>query len=300
MKTLRLSTLHSALLASLAVHAGVLAVRLGAPQALERVWRDSPLDVVLVNARSPEPPASQAVQALAQANLAGGGEAASGRATSPLPAAQVDWRGQDLEQAQRTQTQALQTQQNLLLADVRSRLRALPRPSAQTAALSPAQREQLEKRRQLLKLLAEIERRIALENARPKRHFVSPATREVAYAQYYDRLRRAIEARGTQQFPQADGAKLYGALTLSIEVDHSGRVRATRVEQGSGDPRLDRAAQRIAQSAGPFGAFDAALRAQSDRIVVVSRFRFTHDETLAASLSDAPSASSPSRAPTRP
>ena len=37
---------------------------------------------------------------------------------------------------------------------------------------------------------------------------ISPATKETVYALYYDRLRRAIEDRGTQNFPQANGQKL--------------------------------------------------------------------------------------------
>ena len=53
-----------------------------------------------------------------------------------------------------------------------------------------------------MKLLAEIERRINEENARPKKRYISPSTREEVYAIYYDALRRKIEERGTQNFPE--------------------------------------------------------------------------------------------------
>ena len=46
-----------------------------------------------------------------------------------------------------------------------------------------------------LRLLAEIETRINQQNAEPRRRYVSPATREVTYATYYDRLRRPAVAR---------------------------------------------------------------------------------------------------------
>jgi len=37
-------------------------------------------------------------------------------------------------------------------------------------------------------------------NGAPRKRYISPATKEVAYALYYDKLRRAIETKGTQNF----------------------------------------------------------------------------------------------------
>ena len=76
-----------------------------------------------------------------------------------------------------------------------------------------------EKRRQLVKLLAEIEKRINDENARPKRRYVSPATREEVYAIYYDALRRKVEDKGTENFPEQGGKKLYGELIMIVTVN---------------------------------------------------------------------------------
>ena len=70
---------------SLAAHVLLLGFRWIDPAGFDRVFRDTPLEVILVNARSSEAPAQ--AQAVAQAALAGGGEQAGGRATSPLPAA---------------------------------------------------------------------------------------------------------------------------------------------------------------------------------------------------------------------
>ena len=79
--TMHLSTMQWALLVSLGVHAAALTWRVVDPQAFNRVFEDTPLEVVLVNARSQDQPAR--AQAIAQAALAGGGEADKGRATSP-------------------------------------------------------------------------------------------------------------------------------------------------------------------------------------------------------------------------
>ena len=61
-------------------------------------------------------------------------------------------------------------------------------------ATSPEAQAQEEKRRQLAKMLAAIERRVEEENSRPKKRYLSPATLGTTYALYYDELRRKIEA----------------------------------------------------------------------------------------------------------
>jgi protein TonB len=141
-----------------------------------------------------------------------------------------------------------------------------------------------EKRRQLIKMLAEIERRVNEENARPKKRYISPATREAVYAVYYDGLRRKIEDKGTENFPEVAGNKLYGELTMIVTVNHDGKVLEVEVVQTSGNLTLDRRALAIARAAGPFGRFSDAMRRQADQIVVVSRFKFTRDETLETNL----------------
>ena len=135
-----------------------------------------------------------------------------------------------------------------------------------------------------MKLLAEIERRINEENARPKKRYISPSTREEVYAVYYDGLRRKIEDKGTENFPESVGKKLYGELTMIVTVNKEGRVIDTEVVESSGNSVLDRRAQAIAKAAGPFGRFSDAMRRRADQIVVVSRFKFTRDETLETKL----------------
>ncbi len=276
MKLLRnLSTLQWALLVSLLAHAAALSVQLTHPQAVERVLRDTGLEVILVNARTEQPP--ERAQAIAQANLAGGGDAAAGRATSPLPPAERERSG-DALQEQQLRLQAAQEQQTRLLTQVRQQLAtvALAKQPTATSAQAQAQEQQ---RLALLKTLAEIEQRIQTENARPRKRYLSPATREAVYALYYDQLRRRIEDHGTANFPQLNGQKLYGDLTMIITINHDGRVLDTEVLQGSGQVALDSRAEAIVHSL-HFGPFSSAMRQQAEQIVVVSRFRFGRDTTL--------------------
>jgi len=276
-----LSTLQIAFGISLAFHAVLLTVRFVDPEGFNRVFQDTPLEVILVNARTDE--RSDRPQAIAQSSMAGGGDFEKGRATSPLPPSALTELGDAAENA-RKQIEAMQDQQMLMLAQVRKMLAALPPPDPRQPTSSPDAQAREEKRRQLTKLLAEIERRINEENARPKKRYISPSTREEVYAIYYDALRRRIEDRGTHNFPEAAGRKLYGELTMIVTVNHDGQVLSTEVVESSGNVTLDRRAQGIAKAAGPFGRFSDPMRRKADQIVVVSKFKFTRDETLETRL----------------
>ncbi|MDY0743253.1 TonB family protein [Paucibacter sp. R3-3] len=286
MAALRLSALQLSLLISLGVHGALLTLRIVDPDAFNRVFQDTPLEVVLVNTRSNEAPAE--AKALAQANLAGGGNADSGRATSPLPPAKLLEVGEAAEE-QHAQIAALQQQQQQLLAQLRREMALLPSPDPQRNANTPTAHELAERRRALVQLLAEIEKRVNDENARPRKRYLSPATREVVYAQYYDALRHKIEERGTRDFPEHNGRKLYGELTMNIHVDQRGRVIDTEIVSSSGNPNLDRRAIAIVSAASPFGVFTAAMRQGAEVLVITSRFRFTREDGVETRLTANPS-----------
>ena len=271
------STLQLALGVSIAVHAALISVRFIDPEGFNRVFEDTPLEVILVNAKSNERP--DKAQAIAQANLAGGGDVDKGRATSPLPYSALTSIGDDYEEAQR-KMDAMQEQQAQILTRMRKELATMPEPDPRQASQSNEQATEQEKRRQLVKLLAEIEKRINEENSRPKKRYISPATQEKIYAVYYDTLRHKVEDKGTENFPEQAGRKLYGELTMIITVNNDGSVLETEVVQGSGNATLDRRAQAIARASGPFGAFTPEMRREYDQVAMVARFRFTRDQTL--------------------
>ena len=279
------STLQLALAASIAVHAVLLTVRFVDPESFNRVFQDTPLEVILVNARTNDKlERPDMAKAIAQATLAGGGDADKGRATTPLPPSALSEAGDAQEEETRRQLQFLQEQQDRMLAQVKNQLAAMPPPLPNRPGATPEQQAAEEKRRRLIKLLAEIERRINTENARPKKRYISPATREEVYAIYYDGLRRAIEEKGTENFPEVAGKKLYGELTMIVTVNFDGKILQTEIVESSGNKSLDRRAEAIARNAGPFGVFNEAMRRKADQILVVSRFKFTRDETLETRL----------------
>ena len=277
-----LSSLQIALGLSVAAHALLLGMRFAAPETFNRVFTETPLEVILVNAKTNERP--DKARAIAQTSLAGGGDLDRGRATSPLPPSAFTAVGDSMEDAQR-QVEAMQAQQMLLLAQIKQQLAAMPMPDPRNQGNPSENAAREEKRRQLVEMLAEIERRVNEENARPKKRYLSPATREATYAVYVDALRRRIEQRGTENFPELAGKKLYGELTMLVTVNFDGSILGTEIIEGSGNQALDRRAQAIVRNVGNFGKFTDAMRRQTDQIVLPSRFKFTRDETLETQVS---------------
>lgn len=278
-----LTTLQWALGLSVLLHAALLTIRFVDPEGFKRVFQDTTLDVVLVNAESDEKP--EKPQALAQATLAGGGEAEGKRIVStPLPPAPVESPGDSAVNENQRRIDSMLEQQEQLLAQVRQQLATMPKVDPQKLNQDPEAQAQEERRQQLQKLLAAIERRVEEENSRPRKRYLSPATLGTTYAVYYDEMRRKIEAEGTANFPQVAGRKLYGELLMSLLINHDGRILDARVTRSSGNRNLDRLAEIIASRAAPFGNFTAAMRKDTDQFDVTARFRFTHEQTLETTL----------------
>src|ERR1700709_1982943 len=129
----RPSVMQLALAISVTLHAAVLGVRFVDPEDFNRVFQDTPLEVVLVNTRSTEAPTK--AQAIAQANLAGGGEAEAGIATAPLPPSPPQIAGDDQTDANREIRQQ-QRQQQQLLAQIRRDVAAMPVPDPHKASMN--------------------------------------------------------------------------------------------------------------------------------------------------------------------
>lgn len=276
---LSLELLHQTLLVSVLVHGVLLTVRWVDPEAFNKVFKDTPLEVVLVNAASNERP--EKAQALAQANLAGGGDVDQGRATSPLPPSPQNEQGDSME-ATRRMLEQMHSEQQQLLAQLRQEMAALPPPQPQANAQAADSRNQQEQRRQLTQMLAEIEKRIQEENARPKKRYLSPATLKSADALYYSHFRDRVERAGTEHFPTQNGRKLYGDLVMETWIDRQGQVVEAIVTRSSGNRQLDRRAMAIVKKAGPFGVVPDEVRAGHDLLLVSSRFRFTKDAGMVA------------------
>jgi len=271
-------TLAWALGLSICLHASLIAWRFADPERFQRVFADTALEVVLVNARSDAPP--ERVQAIAQVHLAGGGsEPGQQRASTPLPPSVVQESGTDIGAMQR-QIEALKRQQMRLLTQLKQELSAQTTDPSGESVDAPERQARQERQQQLARQLAEIEPKLEKTQSGPRKRFIGPATRQAAYALYYDKLRRSIETRGTLNFPQVGGQKLYGQLTMVITVDAKGRLVQTEVAKPSGQPLLDQRAVAIVRSVAPFEAFSANMRRQADQIVVVTRFQFSKEGVL--------------------
>jgi len=285
----QLTLLHKTLLVSALLHGGLLTVRFVDPEGFNRVFKDTPLEVVLVNASSDQRP--DKAQALAQQNLAGGGES-SGRATSPLPPANRTETGEALEETQRMVEQ-MQAEQQQLLTQIKKELSALPPPQPQPRTDSAQARAEEERRRQLTELLAEIDKRIREENARPKKRYLSPATLKSADALYYSRFRTVVERAGTEHFPTYHGQKIYGELIMETWLNRKGEVVDAVVLRSSGNKVLDKLARSIVKQAGPYGAVPPEVSAGHDLLLIASRFRFTREAGLEATTQSTAPAGTP-------
>ena len=262
---------------SLTVHAVLLAVRLTPPEAIDRLVRDTGLEVILVNTESDEKSPAKP-KAMAQTNLAGGGETTKDRSTSPLINSPTTRSGQADNQVQQKIAEKEREQAEML---TRTKQTLAKLNASHNTNKDPAIERQ---RQQLINLLAQIEKRIQEENARPRKRYVSPSTQEASYARYYDVIRRKIESKGTLDFPQSQGQKLYGSLIMVITIDKRGQVISAEVSQGSGNPLLDFHAKQIARNAGPYGPFNDAMRREMDQLALVTRFSFDHNNTLQTTL----------------
>lgn len=271
--------------ASLLFHALLLSIRFVPPEALRVAPFDPGLAVILVNARHDAAPLK--ADALAQANLDGGGNADAGRARSPLPDLGRMHDGTQLEMQRQRVAELEQLQRKLLTQASAQRADAVPagqdtdRPAAEGRDV-----RSVEEIQQIARREAEIARDIADYNKRPLKIQLTPSTREVSYALYYTALQKKIEQTGTLNFPQQDGRKMYGELIVYIPVAEDGSLYekegGPRVERSSGNAALDAAAIAIVRRSAPFGRFPSTLAKDGRARVweVITRFTFTRDQML--------------------
>lgn len=95
----RPSNLQLALGLSLSLHGLLLGLKIADPERFDKLFTDTPLEVILVNSASQDKP--RQAQAIAQHNLAGGGASEKGRAASPTAASALTQAGDSPEEARR-------------------------------------------------------------------------------------------------------------------------------------------------------------------------------------------------------
>jgi protein TonB len=279
-----LSPLVIAVSVSVFFHAALLAVRFVAPEAFVLKPSDPGLEVILVNAKHKKPPVK--ADALAQANLDGGGQAESGRSRSPLPDLKRMETGESIKAMQRRISEMEAQQVNLLTGKRKTTFAAPPVTEKDAPDPTRTGADLVESSKAIARTAAEIHQRIEDENKRPRKTFISPSTKEVGYAMYYKEMQKRIEEIGTLNFPQKNGRKMYGELVIYIPIFQDGTIYqkdgGVQIEKSSGNPDLDRAAIAIVRRAAPFGRFPAKMLSsdKDDLWVIITRFNFTREERL--------------------
>jgi protein TonB len=265
-----------ALTVSIGLHMTVLAVRFVDPDFLRVRSTDPPLEIILVNAKSDTRPGKP--EALAQANLDGGGANDAGRRTSPLPDSQIVRDGDALDTARRMVEQ-LEEEQRKLLAALKDSLQMRPQPNKEVVAEAPVPGSQDEQsREQLARAQAEIAKQVSDYQKRPRKHHFMPSTSEYRYARYVEDWRARVEKIGNENYPNEARGKVYGSLRMTVAVRKDGSVVEAAVDKSSGSPVLDRAARRIVNMAAPFPPFPPDIARDTDVLEITRTWVFTNDQ----------------------
>lgn len=267
---------------SVLFHAVLLSIHFRFPEAL-KFASTQPLEVVLVNAKTREKPAT--AEALAQANLDGGGNTEQQRrAKTPMPVTKAPEQGKDLAQAQR-KVKDLETQQQRMLTQARSAaapavVEAPRQAPVDEAPPLPSGRDLRELALASMKLQAQIDRRHDEYQKRPRRTHIGANASEYRFAQYEEDWRNKVERVGTLNYPAEARGKLYGNLRLEVTLRPDGSVESVRLDRSSGLKVLDDAAFRIVRMAAPYGAFPPEIRKDTDLLVITRTWFFGRGDAL--------------------
>jgi len=272
-----------ALLASAAVHGMVLSTQF--VQINPRLFEDPnlPLEVVLVNAMSADSPLNP--DALAQVNLAGGGNTDEDRRPkSPLPASPKTQTG-SAEEALETRVAELEQRAKALLSQVQPDAQLQkrpPEPVTDVSQLNQQAREMAQRQaREMAQLQASISQQWDEYQKRPKRAFVGANVREYAFARYVEDWVTKVERVGNVNYPEAARRQgIYGSLRLTVSIYADGRIETVEVDRSSGSKVLDAAAIRIVELAAPYAPFPEDMRKKADILSITRTWTFTRSDKL--------------------
>ncbi len=271
-----------AMLASAAVHGMVLSTQF--MQINPRLFEDPnlPMEVVLVNAKTAESPLNP--DALAQVNLAGGGNTDEDRRLkSPLPASSKSQTGAE-EAALKARVADLEQQAKTLLTQLKPAAQVQNQPlSAPPTPVQPTiDTSQINQQaREMANLQARISQQWDDYQKRPKRAFVGANVKEYAFARYVEDWITKVERVGNVNYPEAARRQgIYGSLKLTVSIYATGRIEAVEVDRTSGSKILDAAAIKIVEMAAPYAAFPDDMRKKADILSITRTWTFTRSDQL--------------------
>ena len=267
---------------SLAVHGLLMTLHFSFPDA-SKAMREKALDIVLVNAKSAKKPTH--AQALAQANLDGGGNTDENRRLkTPLPPTPQQTSGTEIERMQRRMRELEVAQQKMLTEAKTARAVAAARNAAEQPVPSPSVSglDLAESARAMARLEGEISKSMDEYNKRPRKKNIGARTEEYRFAQYIEDWRQKVERIGTLNYPEAARGKLYGSLVLTVSINHDGSLNRVDINRSSGYKVLDEAARRIVQMASPYSPFPPEIRRDTDILEITRTWYFTQGDQLSA------------------
>ncbi len=271
-----------ALVASLAVHGLLLALRFAAFDPRTLADRGPPLEVALVNAKSAARPTQADI--LAQANLDGGGNTdADRRAKTPLPAPMREATLNDIAVTTR-KAEALERRAQDLMTALRGMptAPAVPPPEEASQKADPASaRESTERTLEIIRLEAQIARDLDAYQKRPKRQHVGARATEYRFARYVEDWRQKVERVGNLNYPEAARQlHLYGNLILTVSIRADGSIEKVTVDRTSGQKLLDAAATRIVEMAAPYAPFPPEIGRDTEILDITRTWTFARGDEL--------------------
>lgn len=274
-----LTPLSFSMTLSVALHAFALfGVVLVLPEPRNAANYLQPLQVVLVNAKSDSRPSK--ADALAQANLDGGGNTAENRrAKSPLPAIRNDPKFVPEKRSKRVAE--LEEETKRLLTKLKSdHSAAQPELKKQNSATSSGD-ELVARSLEIARLEAQIDQNWEAYQKLPRRKFIGARTKEYRFAQYIEDWRIKVERIGNLNYPeQARREKLFGKLQLSVSILKDGNVENIEVSKSSGHRILDAAAMRIVKLAAPYAPLPPSITKDTDVLTITRTWTFTSSDRL--------------------
>jgi len=265
---------------SIALHAFVLfgiALVLPDPRAMTDFMQ--PLQVVLVNAKSKSRPTK--ADALAQANLDGGGNTAEDRqARSPLPAIRDDLQFTPEQVARRVSE--LEEESKRMLTRLKSDLHVVQSEIKKQQSNDGSNGEELVQRSlEIVRLEAQIDKNHEAYQKLPRRKFIGARAQEYRFAQYIEDWRIKVERIGNLNYPeQARRQRIFGSLQLSVAINADGSLESVEVNKSSGNPILDAAAKRIVKLSAPYAPLSQDIRKDTDVLVITRTWTFTSSDRL--------------------
>ena len=277
------SRFQYAVAASLVLHAIVLFGVTFRPPDLSRFDSIAPLEVVLVNAKSPSRVLN--ADALAQHNLDGGGNTdLDRRAKNPLPVTRQDKQVTQLTLESR-RVQQLEQEAKKLMTQLKSEASVAssatqPQPQAETK-VAPDTADILNRSLEIARLEARISKDWDAYQKRPRRRFVGARTQEYRFARYIEDWRLKVERIGTLNYPQtARDQRIYGSLQLTVSIRADGTVDKVEINRSSGQKVLDQAALRIVELAAPYASFPPDILQDTDILSITRTWTFARSDQL--------------------